>query len=71
MLASPVSSFLIAPTGQESSHGTDILTIALYGHAFTHIWHFLHFSSSITERPLTIETAPNLQDDRQGLATQP
>ena len=36
-LAKPVSSFLIAPTGQASSQGTEILTIALYGHAFTHI----------------------------------
>ena len=71
ILAKPVSSFWIAPTGQAASHGTVVFTIAPYGQAFMHILHFLHFVSSIWDLPSTTVIAPNLQEVWQGLATQP
>jgi hypothetical protein len=49
--ATPRSFLRIAPTGQTSSQGTVVLTIALYGQAVMHLPHLMHFELSMTERP--------------------
>ena len=56
--ATPDAFFLIAPTGQASSHGTVVFTIAWYGHALMHLPHLMHFVWSITDLPPTISIAP-------------
>ena len=43
----PFSSLLIAPTGQESSHGTGTLIMALYGQLLKHIPQLMHSSELI------------------------